>query len=66
MFHVRHIFQGRNQLGSVYVFASGNTGGEEDNLFRDSCAYDRLISNRYVIAVAGMNNRPFRVKGTTI
>lgn len=49
------VFQGRGGLGSIYVFATGNSGGEESDILRDSCAYDRLVSNKYVIAVAGKN-----------
>ncbi|VDI44544.1 Hypothetical predicted protein, partial [Mytilus galloprovincialis] len=45
---------GRRGLGSVYVFATGNSGGEDSDTFRDSCAYDRLVTNRYVISVAGI------------
>ncbi|XP_063420752.1 endoprotease bli-4-like [Mytilus trossulus] len=47
---------GRGGLGSVYVFATGNSGGSDTSLFRDSCAYDRLVTNRYVIAVAGIQH----------
>ncbi|CAC5408315.1 unnamed protein product [Mytilus coruscus] len=47
---------GRGGLGSVYVFATGNSGGKKKNLFRDSCAYDRLVTNRYVISVAGIQH----------
>lgn len=45
--------QGRDGLGSVYVSTTGNSGGEETDVFRDSCSYDRLVANRYVISVAG-------------
>lgn len=38
--------QGRNGLGSIYVFSSGN-GGQDD----DSCAADGYASNRYTISV---------------
>ncbi|XP_052094592.1 furin-like protease kpc-1 isoform X2 [Mytilus californianus] len=48
--------QGRNGLGSVYVFATGNSGGDDRDVFRDSCAYDRLVTNRYVISVAGIQH----------
>ncbi|CAG2252706.1 unnamed protein product [Mytilus edulis] len=47
---------GRGRLGSVYVFATGNSGGEETDVFRDSCSYDRLVTNRYVISVAGIQH----------
>ncbi|XP_063420754.1 endoprotease bli-4-like [Mytilus trossulus] len=47
---------GREGRGSVYVFATGNSGGKRTNLFRDSCAYDRLVTNRYVISVAGIQH----------
>ncbi|XP_076091040.1 endoprotease bli-like isoform X1 [Mytilus galloprovincialis] len=47
---------GRGGLGSLYVFATGNSGGEESDILRDSCAYDRLVSNKYVIAVAGIQH----------
>lgn len=46
--------QGRGGLGSVYVSTTGNSGGEETDVFRDSCSYDRLVANRYVISVAGI------------
>ncbi|CAG2239153.1 FURIN [Mytilus edulis] len=45
--------EGRGGLGSVYVFATGNSGDEKD-ISVDSCAYDRLVTNRYVISVAGI------------
>ena len=38
--------QGRNGLGSIYVFSSGN-GGQDD----DSCAADGYASSRYTIGV---------------
>lgn len=47
---------GRGGLGSVYVFATGNSGGDDTDFGRDSCAYDRLVTNRYVISVAGIQN----------
>ncbi|CAC5380343.1 FURIN [Mytilus coruscus] len=47
---------GRGGLGSVYVFATGNSGGDEADVFRDSCSYDRLVTNRYVISVAGIQH----------
>ncbi|XP_071156710.1 neuroendocrine convertase 2-like [Mytilus edulis] len=47
---------GRGRLGSVYVFATGNSGGEENDVFRDSCSYDRLVTNRFVISVAGIQH----------
>ncbi|XP_063422618.1 neuroendocrine convertase 1-like isoform X2 [Mytilus trossulus] len=47
---------GRRGRGSVYVFATGNSGGEETDVFRDSCSYDRLVTNRYVISVAGIQH----------
>ncbi|CAG2237046.1 PCSK5 [Mytilus edulis] len=47
---------GRQGRGSVYVFATGNSGGKRTNLFRDSCAYDRLVTNRYVVSVAGIQH----------
>ncbi|CAC5380341.1 unnamed protein product [Mytilus coruscus] len=47
---------GRGGRGSVYVFATGNSGGEETDVFRDSCSYDRLVANRYVISVAGIQH----------
>ncbi|XP_063420519.1 furin-like protease kpc-1 [Mytilus trossulus] len=47
---------GRRGLGSVYVFATGNNGGEEADVFRESCSYDRLVTNRYVISVAGIQH----------
>lgn len=64
-FHIRYfsfrfflfIIQGRGGLGSVYVFATGNSGGDDTDFGRDSCAYDRLVTNRYVISVAGTYKR---------
>ncbi|XP_063422620.1 neuroendocrine convertase 2-like [Mytilus trossulus] len=47
--------EGRGGLGSVYVFATGNSGDEKD-ISVDSCAYDRLVTNRYVISVAGIQH----------
>ncbi|XP_052094586.1 endoprotease bli-4-like isoform X4 [Mytilus californianus] len=47
---------GRGGRGSVYVSATGNSGGEETDVFRDSCSYDRLVANRYVISVAGIQH----------
>ncbi|XP_076093212.1 neuroendocrine convertase 2-like isoform X1 [Mytilus galloprovincialis] len=47
---------GRGGLGSVYVSTTGNSGGEETDVFRDSCSYDRLVANRYVISVAGIQH----------
>lgn len=47
---------GRGKLGSVYVFATGNSGGSDTDIARDSCAYDRLVSNRYVISIAGIQH----------
>ncbi|XP_063420182.1 neuroendocrine convertase 2-like [Mytilus trossulus] len=47
---------GRQGRGSVYVSTTGNSGAKRKNLFRDSCAYDRLVTNRYVISVAGIQH----------
>ncbi len=44
------IFKGRNKLGSIYVFSSGN-GGENG----DSCAADGFINNRHIIGVGSAN-----------
>ncbi|XP_052094595.1 neuroendocrine convertase 1-like isoform X1 [Mytilus californianus] len=52
---IRGTTQGRGGLGSVYVFATGNSG-DVTELSHDSCAYDRLVTNRYVISVAGIMN----------
>ncbi|XP_063444135.1 furin-like protease 1 isoform X2 [Mytilus trossulus] len=46
---------GRGGLGSVFVFATGNSG-DETKISHDSCAFDRLVTNRYVISVAGIQN----------
>lgn len=53
--------KGRKGKGSVYVFSTGNMGDIED-LTRDSCAYDRLITNPYVISVAGIQHDMTKVK----
>ncbi|CAH8864391.1 unnamed protein product [Trichobilharzia szidati] len=43
--------KGRNGLGSIYVFASGNGG-----LFGDNCGADGFISSPNVIAVSAVDN----------
>ncbi|XP_062587747.1 uncharacterized protein LOC134249401, partial [Saccostrea cucullata] len=42
---------GRSGKGSIYVWSTGN-GGEEHSILRDSCAYEGLVNNIYVIPVA--------------
>ena len=44
--------QGRNGLGSIWVWASGN-GGSND----DSCAADGYASNMYTIAVGSATSQ---------
>lgn len=44
--HTLHLFQGRNGLGNIYIWASGN-GGEN----HDSCAADGYSSSVYTISV---------------
>ncbi|RTG87622.1 furin, partial [Schistosoma bovis] len=43
--------KGRNGLGSIYIFASGNGG-----LFGDSCGADGFVSSPDVIAVSAVDN----------
>ena len=43
------LLQGRNNLGSIYVFSSGNGG-----IYEDSCAFDGYVNSIYTIAVASV------------
>ena len=43
-------FQGREGLGAIYTFASGNGG-----LTGDSCAYNGYVNSIYTIAINGVN-----------
>ena len=48
--HCMLCLQGRNGLGSIFVFAAGN-GGYSD----DSCAFNGLVNSIYTIAITGVN-----------
>ena len=47
---VKGINKGRNGLGSIYVFASGNGGGQEDN-----CNFDGYTNSIYSITVGAVD-----------
>lgn len=43
-------YQGRNGLGSVFVFAAGNGG-----YAGDCCSFNGLVNSIYTIAITGVN-----------
>ena len=48
------LFQGRNGLGNIFVFAAGNNGGS-GGYFYDSCTASGLIESIYTIPVGSYN-----------
>ena len=48
-FHATLVFKGRNGLGNVFVWASGNGGRKGD-----SCAADGYVSSIYTLAVSSV------------
>ncbi|XP_068699733.1 furin-like isoform X2 [Montipora foliosa] len=47
--------QGRNGLGSIFIFAAGNGGV----IVKDSCAFNGYVNSIYTIAITGINRDGF-------